>query len=1657
MATEMMTSSELRDLNNERQTGVSSEDNPPVPKIRNYGYGNIGNALLQRAQMGTTDNGTRSYTREAAETGWGDSRYDSNNWYAPGMDLEQSRAFEQSSFAKIGSGFLKGGITAAATATNTVLGTALGLGKFFWEYMPINVGFSPENAPDFMETLDSAVNNNISKWTTDLQKKSEEWFPNYRTEAERSEQYQREWYKHMGTANFIGDSFLKNFGFTVGAMGGGMVWSKLLGASMSKQLANDILKGSVVAAEGDAEANATLQRVAEAVRNGTVEAIDANKLAVSVKEAARQINKADALLQIYGATIGAMGEGNMEGLMAKQEFLDDYLQRVNDNFIQDYKNAEAQVFQEGKELGNEWIDYVIGENGRPDAILSSRGKMEVQRLRENLVQELNDNRKQANIEGDRLASTTFLLNLPILTTSNLIQFGRMFSGGWKTSRGNAAKVKGGIETKLPERGTPRFEADYRSGAGKVGWNSVWNTLKVMGSESAEEMLQGTASSGAKQVAKGNMASFNNDGYDPDSIDQVRDWFSNMYEGGAEYLGDVKNWQEGALGALTGLFGIPGKVWKKGQRWNGGIPGAISEARERVSASETAAEKLNTLVNSKEFQDRWHGYIRHLKYDTQMQDAVENDDPYAWHNANDAQLINDVMMFADAGKLEDLSQIVDAYGSLSVQDAKSLKEAMKDNQDAVSNPVRDIRNMDDATVVAKVKEQADDIKKTIMQYKDVYDALSARAPIGTSPELLKELVFTSLQIKRYEDRFLQMLDNTIKEVEPIIDMISDFRQSGEKIQDETEKKQRLSEVRAMYQNILGKVNLPVNIPKFVEDAVEKQLDILEGYAEGNEKLQNDIRDMRKLSADRKSYYRKLKTLQGDAAERTFQEQAITQEKGDDEAISQMNDIELEGLDTFEAVKKAYLEKNAKDKIEFSKTLASAEIKNPAIKQFMNMKRRHDGFRAYTEKNGFNSSNVAVTPRMLFSAMNDLLRNSNSEQELINMPDSVFMPLDEFKNTFSGLIPVSDGVYESMKQAMRDTMRQYMNADNQTGSRNSLSQTPVQAPQPAITPTGYDAAQPASAAPAPTAAPVQNPQPTPAPVPTFTPSEEKSLSESLGFTTMAENPTIDELAQEAEQLDDKAEVPGENKMVSGMIPYYRTSVPEISTGQVTKVRDGEIDRKDADYSDFPEYLNSDKELSDADKQIKSSADFTGIWNALKDAGAFETVATQLNVGDEIEFVIDPAFPKFEGQYQILVTTMKNGQRKVLTILSGQNSKYFGLSSLRSEIDSEYRQFIDAHPNETFVFSKKSKVWAKRAGQIDYDYSGKEEKGIRDIPGYDASAPIFFINRNGDAQVVRGDENVLRKVSPNTFTSAFNSQHKGALYYMSLNGDDAYIPIRLNVEHFTPETAGSTNPLFVKARGLISSIAEQTATANKVGTNYEDENRKLRNKLTELVKLLDLHDLYLEIGNYTNIGPALKIVTWVKQDDGTRKEEHSYRTSDQITPDWLINKIAEMEVSFQIRQKEEGGTIDQLDDYIVNGIITSNARMLRAKGVDFYFNAWDDETKSFKPMTAEQVKAEEAPVAPQPSPETGMPPIPEALRGAVIGYSNRDDDDWFADDVEPAPERIPVQDPPVIPGIPVNPVNDWQNLAEEQRNILAEKGWTEVEFNTASPEEQEIALRC
>ena len=166
------------------------------------------------------------------------------------MDLENARAIEQSSGSKILNGAVKGGITAATTAVETVAGVIDGLLEGGAE---LARQISEGEDLSMSKVVGKGVNNFTARTMADIQRLSEELFPNYRTEYERSDKYQDEWYKHIFSANFIGDSFLKNFGFTVGAIAGGAVWSKAISAGLKSLAASDLLKGVVAAAEGNAE------------------------------------------------------------------------------------------------------------------------------------------------------------------------------------------------------------------------------------------------------------------------------------------------------------------------------------------------------------------------------------------------------------------------------------------------------------------------------------------------------------------------------------------------------------------------------------------------------------------------------------------------------------------------------------------------------------------------------------------------------------------------------------------------------------------------------------------------------------------------------------------------------------------------------------------------------------------------------------------------------------------------------------------------------------------------------------------------------------------------------------------------------------------------------------------------------------------------------------------------------------------------------------------------------------------------------------------------------------------------------------------------------------------------------------------------------------
>ena len=167
---------------------------------------------------------------------WGDSMWDESSANEEQFrQLGDIRANNQWAIAKLGAGISKGLILAGTTFLDGTVGLVYGIGSAIKE-----------------GELSNLWNNDFSNAMASINQWSEEMMPNYRTQAEQ----ENPWYKNLGTMNFWADSFLKNMGFTVGAMYSGKVWAAPLQALKLPAVAGEVT-GAMVSAvnEGRIEAN----------------------------------------------------------------------------------------------------------------------------------------------------------------------------------------------------------------------------------------------------------------------------------------------------------------------------------------------------------------------------------------------------------------------------------------------------------------------------------------------------------------------------------------------------------------------------------------------------------------------------------------------------------------------------------------------------------------------------------------------------------------------------------------------------------------------------------------------------------------------------------------------------------------------------------------------------------------------------------------------------------------------------------------------------------------------------------------------------------------------------------------------------------------------------------------------------------------------------------------------------------------------------------------------------------------------------------------------------------------------------------------------------------------------------------------------------------
>lgn len=143
-------------------------------------------------------------------------------------------------------------------------------------------------------------------------------------------------------------------------------------------------------------------------------------------------------------------------------------------------------------------------------------------------------------------------------------------------------------------------------------------------------------------------------------------------------------------------------------------------------------------------------VRHNKYQRDMDRAAEEGDAFEFKNAEHSQLISDVMMFEDAGRIQDFYDILEEAGTISDSDIESLREITDDGTDASR-----YRNMTDSEIRESVRKEVEDTRKKADSYRKIASDLMTKAGTEFSSDELKELTWMMTRIDDWEKRFTEM--------------------------------------------------------------------------------------------------------------------------------------------------------------------------------------------------------------------------------------------------------------------------------------------------------------------------------------------------------------------------------------------------------------------------------------------------------------------------------------------------------------------------------------------------------------------------------------------------------------------------------------------------------------------------------------------------------------------------------------------------------------------------------------------------------------------------------------------------------------------------------------------------------------------------------------
>lgn len=1130
------------------------------------------------------------YKQSQGKDTYGSSMFDESSVNEEEFNnLSDIRAENQPWYAQIGAGLAKGVILAGTTFLDGTLGLLFGAGTAINE-----------------DRWSGLWDNDFSKAMQSFNEWSEQALPNYYTKAEQ----EQPWYENIFTANFLGDKFIKNLGFTVGAF-----YSGGLEAAGVKGLGKLAMAG-------------------------------AKRLGAGIKTL-KGISKASSIVATgLGSVTSAVNEGRIEALNNSKDWfelhkaqLDDKLrERLNAIQAEYEANAGRQFIKSGAD-GNQLVDpaylnYQKAIAKERELYNAALGKLSEDRL------------KMGNMD--------LLMNIPILTASNIIQFGKLYANGFKTSR-KAYNILG-------------RPGEYKAGTTKLG--AAYNITKGALAEGNEEISQKAASTISGKYYETDVNNFYKSKTDPEAAQETLSWTKSFIEGINETVNDASSWEEWFIGTLTGALGMPRFRGIRSESGSLQSPitiegGAINEWRDyrnKIARENEIANYMNSRMNSPEFKNYYQGLIRHNKYQNDMNQAAEQGDEFNFKNAEHAQLVSDIVMFDQAGKIEDLKSAINEASGTSQEDLESIvvNTTSKDENGNLIGPFSQYASKDDnGNIIAnfgteeamnemasKINKNKEDILNTIKEYQDIKDELILRTGQQLSDDQLEELTWMKSQIGNWAERATAMsgeIKSVIGDVIGDLDSLLRFNQlvrdfEGQHNADLTDRYKQadknvkaiegaintLNMVRGQDDKVLAHT-LATN-PKFVDGLIKQINEVDETVLSADEKadITTKLNDIVKLGNASKTYNAKLKEYL-----ESPQKQAEDHAKADEQAAQQETKKKSDDL-------KASL--NAAQNLQEFRSIIDAQDDTENRDRVLKELEDEDSEMAknYRETSQYNNEVRRVLnesdaePQVKQDAMKlfqDQFNNSDSLKYLAN-PNSIYINNENaFDEDSEGDVELSATRFQEAQYELQKAMSK-VNNDNRFKDRFSPEyKKPVEKREGTV--RGDDRTDTGDSGTSTT--------------PTVTSSEGLPTTElPVG------NITAEMVSEENKKANERVETPQRPSRDTSN-QFYRPAIPELHIEA----------SKEGDFRPF------DIVVGEREKGV----DFSGIYGYLRDSGAFRYLNEgNLKAGDELGFMIDPSF----NDHTIFIIDKRNGQ--VVGSLDESDysiSRYEGLKSLEEKIRKEYAE--------------------------------------------------------------------------------------------------------------------------------------------------------------------------------------------------------------------------------------------------------------------------------------------------------------------------------------------------------------------------------------------------